>query len=107
MEIQSYNKSFFVSLGSDIDVFRFSQISSSAKFEEVKKPNGFVYFQIESLKGARELCRKFIKEFNLGSSNWIGGRIIDENNNFIAQISYNGRIWNDEDNKKAKEIELC
>lgn len=106
MGVQLFNKSLFVSLGSEIDMFRFSQISTNAKIDEHRKPNGLIYFQIENIKAASQLCRKFINEFNLGSSNWIGGRIIDEHNNFIAQVSYNGRVWNNEESTNAQEIEI-
>jgi len=70
------------------------------------KPDGLVYFEVANLKEASILSRKFIEYFDLNSSNWTGGRVCDENFNFIAQISYNGRIWDNEDWKISKEIEL-
>ena len=96
MEIQPHNKVLFVSLGSQMDRFKLSQFSTNAQIEELRKPNELVYFQVKNLETASKLCKNFISEFNLSSSNWIGGRIIDSNNNFVARISYNGRIWNDE-----------
>lgn len=106
MDVLLFKKPLFVSLASQIDKSRFSQISINAKIEELNKPNGMIYFQVENIKAASKLCRKFINEFNLGASNWIGGRVIDEEYNFIAQISYNGRAWNDEESSKAQEIVL-
>lgn len=100
------NKSIFVSLGSEIDLNRFFQMSSNVKIEELTKPNYFKYFEIENILSAKKLCQNFIDEFNLGSSDWIGGRIVDENFNFIARVSYNGNIWDNEDFSKAKKIEL-
>lgn len=104
MDIQKSNMQLFVALGSQIDLFRFPQISTNAQIAELNKPKGFIYYQVEDLETASDLCKNFIKEFSLGSSNWIGGRVIDEHSNFIARISYNGRIWDNEDWKKAKEI---
>ncbi|MCK9255129.1 MAG: hypothetical protein GX793_03630 [Bacteroidales bacterium] len=104
-QIEKFNQTLFVSLGSQIDIERFCQYSLNVQFEELSKPRDFIYYQIKSLKDASELCKRFIKYFNLGSSSWIGGRVIDNENNFIAQISYNGRVWESE-NYPCKEIEL-
>ena len=104
MEVQKSDKQFFVALGSQLDLFRFSQISTNAKIAELNKPKGFVYYQVKDLKAARNLCQKFIKEFRLGGSNWIGGRVIDEQNNFVARISYNGRVWGNEEWEELNEI---
>ena len=91
-----------------IQIPSFDETTSSefkTKFEELQKPNGLVYFEINSLLEARNLTQSFINEFNLGGSNWIGGRVIDEENNFIAQISYNCRVW-ESDKFPSKEIEI-
>ncbi|WP_026977984.1 hypothetical protein [Flavobacterium tegetincola] len=104
--IEKYNQKLFVSLGSELDCERYSQLSTNEKLEELLKPNEFVYFKVNNFKEACDLCQNFINHFNLGGSNWIGGRIINESNNFIARISYNGRIWDNEDYEVAKEIIL-
>ena len=103
MKLQIFDKKLFVSLGSAIDPHQFSQYSNNQKFVELQKPNGLVYFEVNDLLEAKNLTQKFIKEFDLGGSNWVGGRVIDEENNFIAQISYNGRVWESE-NYPSKEI---
>jgi hypothetical protein len=105
MTPQIFNRKLFVSLGSEIDSNRFSQYSTNQKIEELQKPKGLVYFEVNSLLEAKNLTQKFIKEFNLVGSNWIGGRVIDEENQLIAYISYNGRVWQDE-NYPSKEIEI-
>jgi len=107
MKIQPFRQELFVSLGSEINVERFIQMSSNEQFEELYKPRNFIYFQVRSLVDAKKLCDNFIRSFNLCSSNWVGGRVLDKDNNFVAQISYNGRIWDNEDWKLAKEIETC
>lgn len=94
----------YVCLGTELNTFKFNQMSTNEKFEELHKPNGFVYYQVQNLEEASSLCRNFIKTFMLSSSNWIGGRIINEKGDFLAQISYNGRIWDNEVWDKAKEI---
>ncbi|WP_439479166.1 hypothetical protein [Chryseobacterium aquaticum] len=105
MKLQLFNKKLFVSLGSEIDPNRFPQYSNNQKFQEIQKPKGIVYFEVNNLLEAKNLTQKFISEFDLSGSNWVGGRVIDEKNNFIAQISYNGRIWESE-NYPCKEIEI-
>ncbi|WP_312345135.1 hypothetical protein [Chryseobacterium binzhouense] len=105
MKPQIFDRKLFVSLGSAIDPYRFSQYSNNQKFEELQKPNGLVYFEVNSLLEAKNLTQKFIEEFDLAGSNWVGGRVVDEENNFIAQISYNGRVW-DSENHPSKEIEI-
>lgn len=105
MKPQIFNQKLFVSLGSEIDQHRFVQYSNNQKFEELQKPQGLVYFEVNNLLEARNLTQQFISEFELGGSNWVGGRVIDEEANFVARISYNGRIWESE-NYPCKEIEI-
>lgn len=93
MQLKLSDKKIFVALGSEIDEFRFNNLSTNLRIEELNKPNGLVYFEVQNIKAASKLCRDFIKEYGLGSGNWIGGRIINENFECIANISYNGRIW--------------
>ena len=82
------------------------QGSRNAKIAETYKNIETVYYEISNLSEASEICRKYISYFNLGSGNFSGGRVLDDNNNFIARVSYNGRIWNSENHKEAKEIEI-
>ena len=105
--IQLINQKMFVQLATSFDVGRFNQMSKNAQFEELNKPDGNIFFEINSIKEASELCSKFIDKYNLGSSNWAGGKIVNENFDFIATVSYNGRVWDNEDWFKAKEIAIC
>jgi hypothetical protein len=107
--IQKRENKMFVQLSSSIDAMHYMQMSRNEKIEELQKPNGTFFFEIESLKHGVKLCLDFISEFSLGSSNWMGGLVVDDNFNFVAHISYNGRIWdNTEENWEiAKEISLC
>lgn len=105
--IELKNKKLFVGLGSTIDFQRWESFSTNARIDELKKPNGLVYFEVNSLKDAANLTQKFIKEYRLGSSNWTGGIVLNYDMEFVAHISYNGRIWDSEDWQTAKEIELC
>jgi len=94
----------FVGLGSEINSVRFEQYSTNAKFEELSKPNGLIYYEVDNLKEASSICLKFIESFSLASSNWIGGKVINEKSDFVGQISYNGRIWDNENWDLASEI---
>ncbi len=104
-QVSSTNK-MFVALGSTIDHNKWSSFSRNEAIQESLKPDGLVYYEVGSLREASELTRKFINEFRLSSSNWNGGKVCDENFNLIAHISYNGRVWDNEDWKIAKEIEI-
>lgn len=53
---------------------------------------------ISSLKEASEKCRTYIAYWNLGGGNWSGGQVYNGKKQ-IANISFNGRIWDLEDNE--------
>lgn len=104
--LQKSENKLFVQLSSTIDESRLEEMSRSAKIEEFLKPEGTAFVEVKSLKEASLLCSRFIDRFNLGSSNWVGGLVVDNNFNFVACVSYNGRVWdNTMDNWSiAKEI---
>ena len=104
--IQKRENKMFVQLSSRIDESRLDQMSRNAKIEEFLKPDGTTFIEVSSLKNASLLCKKFIDRFNLSSSNWMGGLIVDDNFNFIARVSFNGRVWDNEDWKNRKEIAI-
>lgn len=54
---------------------------------------------MESFKDCSLLCIKYIEYNNLGGSTWRGGDVFDVDGNKIARISYNGRIWDNNDNE--------
>jgi hypothetical protein len=86
-------RSFWVFLGSIENPFASVQGSRSVQNEEKNKNIERVYYKVKDLKEASEICQKYISYFNLGSRNWIGGLVIDDNNYVVARISYNGRVW--------------
>lgn len=98
---------FYVGLGSIIDFSKWESFSRNVRMDELERPKGLVYFEVDSLKEASNLTLKFIREFNLAASNWIGGIVLDSSMKFVANISYNGRVWDNENWQDAKEIELC
>ncbi|KZE67924.1 hypothetical protein AWM68_17270 [Fictibacillus phosphorivorans] len=53
------------------------------------------WIKVSDLKEASNECRKFIDEYNLGGSEFIGGYVVEKPNadKLISVISYNGRIW--------------
>jgi len=63
------------------------------------KPNAVKCIDFEM---ASNLCRKYIETYNLGAGNWGGnaGLVLDDNQKQIARVSYNGRVW-DNNNKEV------
>lgn len=49
--------------------------------------------RVSSLRDASDACRLYIKHYELGGGNWIGGQVFDRAKVQVAQISYNGRAW--------------
>jgi len=47
---------------------------------------------VSSFSEATTECLAFIKRNNLGSGNWSGGEIFNDENNLIARIAYNGKV---------------
>ena len=105
-QIEFSTTKFYVGLGSTIDYSRWESFSTNQRIDELTKPKGLIYFEVDSLKSASELTREFIEQYRLGSSNWTGGIVLDSTLKFRAKISYNGRVWDNEDWKIAKEIEV-
>lgn len=56
---------------------------------------------VESFQEASKVCSEFIDKNELGGGNWTGGNIYDENETLIARVSYNGRVW-DLNNQEIK-----
>lgn len=50
------------------------------------------FVDVCSLKNAQAVCNNFIAGCGLGGGNWTGGQVFD-NGIQVAEISYNGRIW--------------
>ncbi len=47
---------------------------------------------VTSMREAAAACQNYITEYDLGGGNWAGGEIF-ENEEVVAIVSYNGRIW--------------
>ncbi len=99
-------RKLWVALGSEANSLNFHQGSKNEQIQELIKDKAFTYFEVSSLTEASQLCQKFIQHFDLGASNWVGGRIMDDDFNFVAKISYNGKIWNSETWETSREIKL-
>ena len=48
---------------------------------------------VGSLAEASALCKSYIHTFDLGGGNWAGGKVYLPNGHQVAEVSYNGRIW--------------
>ncbi len=55
------------------------------------------YVTIKDFSEASSLCRDYIDKYDIGGGAWVGGAIIDEEEQLIAYVSYNGRVWDKED----------
>lgn len=49
--------------------------------------------EVNSFEEASKVVRDYIEQNNLGMSEFSGGDVFDMSGNLVAQISYNGRIW--------------
>lgn len=67
----------------------------------VKDSNGYIHqydrasysrWPVASIEEAQDAIRFFIKNKNLGGSEFTGGNVYDASGNLVAKISYNGRI---------------
>lgn len=55
--------------------------------------------EVNDLQKASEVCGLYINKWDLGGGNWNGGQVYQDEEE-IAHISYNGRIW-DSKNKET------
>ena len=69
---------------------------------DFSKPTIDYNVKCETLSECSIRCRMFIKKHNLGCGNWAGGQIWDADGNKVGHVSYNGRIWDEND----KEIDV-
>lgn len=52
-----------------------------------------VWSPAESLEDASRKVREEIERNDIGSRAWTGGDVVDDDGNYVAWVSYNGRIW--------------
>lgn len=52
--------------------------------------------EVDTLEQASIVCSQYISQYQLGGGNWDGGQVL-ENDVEIAHISYNGRVWLNEE----------
>ena len=62
-------------------------------FHEPAIKSEAISVKASSLDDASAICRKYISENDLGGGNWMGGQVYQDGIQ-VAQISFNGRIWN-------------
>jgi hypothetical protein len=48
---------------------------------------------VDSIAAASAACMDFISAHELGGGNWNGGQIRNKRNKQIARVSFNGRVW--------------
>jgi hypothetical protein len=62
-------------------------------FRQTSPPAPKQFFKVNSPEDAALIAIAYRDTHNLGSGNWSGGQVLDEDGNEVFQISYNGRIW--------------
>lgn len=68
-------------------------------YEEVAP---FSFALSDSIEGCSEKVTNYIEDYCLGSGQWCGGRVYQEDVGYIGRISYNGRFWS-KDTEYGKE----
>ena len=63
--------------------------------------------RVATLREAQNLCRSYIKDWDLGVGNWVGeaGMVylaVGDNCKYAGKFSYNGRFWRNTKANKAK-----
>jgi hypothetical protein len=59
--------------------------------------------EVYTIGHASEVCREYIREWELGGGNWSGGKVIRTADNcHVARISFNGRCWDPVTKKEIK-----
>lgn len=85
------------------------KLSSCGNPDHGQNPNDSlspeVSIEVATLKGASEICLKYIANWNLGGSNWAGGQVYEDGKQ-VARVSYNGRVWDMNDEEIKQEIAI-
>ena len=51
------------------------------------------YEVVDDLRGASAAVKSFRDRTGIGGGNWSGGQVFDDKGEQVAQVSYNGRVW--------------
>lgn len=64
---------------------------------------------VASFTEASVLCQKYIQENDFGYHHWYGGRIVTnlQNKKPVARVSYNGRVWDMQENLLEEAASLA
>lgn len=54
--------------------------------------------EVNSLFEAKTAIRNYIRNMNIGASSYTGGEVLNSDNEVVAYVSYNGRVWNNRNN---------
>lgn len=85
------------------------KLSSCGNPDHGQNPNDSlspkVSIEVATLKGASLVCLKYIARWNLGGGNWAGGQIYKDGKQ-VARVSYNGRVWDMNDEEIKQEITI-
>ncbi len=91
-----------VDFGYDIRLLPQTDLQEGLNLVKKSKSNPWYYLQlnntgpgikVKTIDDAVRMVNNYCDTYNLGASQFSGGRVFDINRNFVARISYNGRIW--------------
>jgi hypothetical protein len=68
-------------------------------YGEVSPP---CFAHAKTIEECSRRVRNYIEDYGLGSSQWCGGQVFEEEVGYIGKISYNGRFWS-KDTEYGKE----
>ena len=54
-------------------------------------------FKCQTIEDGIQEVRRYSELFDIGSGNWTGGQVYNDNDNLIGQIHYNGRFTRQND----------
>lgn len=61
-------------------------------------------YQANTIEECQQAVRDYIEKWDLGGGNWVGGNVYNDSNEYVGNISYNGRFW-DKDTEYGMEIQ--
>jgi hypothetical protein len=64
-------------------------------------------YACNSLTEASQICRNYLDHFRLGAGNWSGGQVYHPTMGLIANVSFNGRVWDLESKPYPDDMLNC
>ena len=79
------------------------KLTAHGNIDHGQNPHAFIVNEdvefIFTFTGASKACKDYIGKHNLGGGNWTGGQVFNDEDQQIARVSYNGRVWDMNDDE--------